>query len=245
MLRSSALLNASLLALAVAGNAQTSEPGALDNARVLESVEVDFGDHSVFYNRVAAPKLKPETQRPVPPPYVPTAAEIEEANRIDSLRYVNLWLSCTVFDGVFTEVRFWQDGQEVVVQSSIDFNLLAHGFDLETEDSYYSLYLGLGDVPRDEFEGTWPVALLAEAAKAGRSKWQLVSNAPLSADSVRTLEDLHRYFDTHREKLVAQRAEREAAQRAHEEWLKANPPVPEDIVVNYFPIRSAETKGSK
>jgi hypothetical protein len=220
--------------------AAAAESGALDSARILSSVEVDYGDHSVFYNRIETPVLKPQASRTPVPPRDPTLEEIAEAARIEAKRQVNLWISCTVFGGQFTIVRFPQDGQEVVIQSSIDFNLLAQGFDLETEDSLYNLYLGIGDVPREEFTGQWPVRLLAEAAKTSRSKWQVVSRLQPSADTVRTIEDLHRYFDAHRERLIACRAQREAAQNAHEEWLKANPPVPEDIVVNYFPINSPE-----
>lgn len=205
--------------------------------RVLDSVEFDYGDHSIFYNRVATPPLKPAWQKPVVPPYVPTAEEVARAERIEAKRQVNLWISCTVFDGQFTEVRIPQDDQEVVIHSTIDFTLLAPGFDLETEDSFYSLYMGLGDAPREEFSEEWPARLLAAAAKAGKSKWLVVGNTQPSADTVRTIEDIHRYFDAHRESLIAQKAQGEAAQKAHEEWLKANPPVPEDIVINYFLIR--------
>jgi hypothetical protein len=231
-----------LLALTAASSAQFIEDSKSGlTLRVLDSVEVDYGDHSMFYNRVAAPPLKPEWQKPVVPPYVPTAEEIAREQRIEAKREVNLWFSCTVFDGQFTEVRIPQDGQEVVIFSTIDFNLLAQGFDLETADSFYNLYMGLGDVTREEFGGEWPNRLLAEAAKSGTSKWRVVSKLQPSADTVRTIEDLHRYFDAHRETLIAQRAQRDAAQKAYEEWIKANPPVPEDIVINYFSIPSEPT----
>lgn len=231
-----------LLALTTTSSAQFIQDAKSGlTLRVLDSVEVDYGDHSVFYNRVATPPLKPVWQKPVVPPYVPTAEEIARAERIDAKREVNLWLSCTVFDGQFTEMRIPQDGQEVVIQSSIDFNLLAQGFDLETADSFYSLFMGLGDVTREEFTGVWPERLLAEAAKSGVSKWQVVSKLQPTADTVRTIEDIHRYFDAHRESLIAQKAQRDAAQKAYEEWIKANPPVPEDIVINYFSIPSEPT----
>ena len=143
-------------------------PGTLDGAPILNSVEVDYGDHSVFYNRVEAPALKPEATRPVAAPApAPTAEEIARAERLAAKREVNLWLSCTVFGGRFTEVRVPQDGEQVVIQSSIDFNLLAQGLDLETEDSYYNLFMGVGDASREEFSGAWPTALLAEAARTG------------------------------------------------------------------------------
>ena len=157
-----------LLALGMVTQAFAAEPSTLDNARILESVEVDYGDHSVFYNRVEAPALKPEATRPVAAPApAPTAEEIARAERLAAKREVNLWLSCTVFGGRFTEVRVPQDGEEVVIQSSIDFNLLAQGLDLETEDSYYNLFMGVGDASREEFSGAWPTALLAEAARTG------------------------------------------------------------------------------
>ena len=228
-----------LLALGMVTQAFAAEPSTLDNARILESVEVDYGDHSVFYNRIEAPVLRPQaTRTPVAAP-APTAAGIAHEQRLAAKREVNLWISCTVFDGQFTEVRIPQDGQEVVIQSSIDFNLLAQGFDLEAADSFYSLFMGLGDVPREEFTGVWPEQLLAEAAKAGVSKWLVVGEVQPTADTVHTITDIHQYFDTHRETLMLLRQQREAAQRAHEEWVKDNPPVPEDIVIKYFPIRSS------
>lgn len=202
--------------------------------RVLESVEVDYGGHSIFYNRVEKPLLKPTWQKPVAPPYVPTADEIAREQRLAAKRDVNLWISCTVFDGQFTEVRIPQDGQEVVIQSSIDFNLLAQGFDLETADSFYSLFMGLGDVTREEFTGVWPEQLLAEAAKTGVSKWQVVGKLQPTADTLRTIEDIHRYFDAQKKSLIALKAQRESEQKVRDEWLKANPHVREDIVINYF-----------
>ncbi len=216
-----------------------AEPSAVEGSRILSSVEVDYGDHSVFYNRIEPPVLKPQESRTPVPPREATAEEIAEAARIEAKRQVNLWISCTVFDGQFTEVRIPQDGQEVMIYSTIDFNLLAQGFDLETADSFYSLFLGLGDAPREEFTGQWPKRLLAEAARTGQSKWQVVGQLQPSAETLRTLEDLHRYFDAQRDGLIAQRAERDAAQKVQEEWLKANPPVPEDIEVNFFPIHSS------
>ena len=178
--------------------------------RVLESVEVDYGDHSIFYNRVEKPLLKPTWQKPVAPPYVPTADEIAREQRLAAKRDVNLWISCTVFDGQFTEVRIPQDGQEVVIQSSIDFSLLAQGFDLETADSFYSLFMGLGDVTREEFTGVWPEQLLAEAAKTGVSKWHVVGKLQPTADTICTIEDIHRYFDAQKESLIALKAQRES-----------------------------------
>lgn len=209
--------------------------------RVLESVEVDYGNYSVFYNRVATPPLRPEWRKPVVQPSVPAVDEVEQEQRLETKREVNLWLPCTVFDGEFTEVRIPQDGQEVVIHSTIDFNLLAQGFDLETADSLYNFYMGVMDLTREEFAGEWPKWLLAEASKAGKSKWCVAGDVQPTADTVRTIEDLHRYFDAHRDTLIAQRAQRDAAQKAYEEWLKANPPVPEDIVINYFSIPSKPT----
>jgi hypothetical protein len=239
------LSGVALLALSHSG--LTAEPEASDNARILERVEVDYGDHSVFYNRIEAAVLRPPTARIPAAAPAPTAEEMVRAERLAAKRCVNLWISCTVFERQFTEIRLAQGGQEVVLQSTIDFNLLAQGLDLETADSYYNLFMGLGDVSREEFSGVWPTELLAEAARTGQAKWQVVSKTQPSADTLRTIQDLHRYVDTHRENLIAQRAQREAAERARGEWLKDNPPVPKDIVINYFPVRSsyAPMKGQK
>ena len=225
--------------------------------RVLDSQEVDLGPRSIIYNRVATPVLKP-TPMPTPvvvaPDVVPTAAELEEMQRLESKRYAYAFLSCTVYDSRFTEVEWYEDGRWVRFLTTINFHYLSQLSDFETPDSSYSIFMGLGDCSREEFDGwnqalvaesafgfhsrPWPFGLLQRQAQTGKSAWQLITAGPVSSEVTQAIDDLHRYFDANRDKLVREYDESEAARLALEQWLKENPPQPKDSVVEFFPIRS-------
>lgn len=226
--------------------------------RVLDSQEVDLGSRSIIYNRVETPVLKPQPtpiEQPTAPlvEHVPTPEELAEMQRWEEMNYVSLFLSCTVYDSQLTEVRFRDGETDVVFWSTINFNYLSQLFDLQIRDSYYSVFMAVGDLTREEFHqqneelhrmnrsdlvSSWPTDLLAENNTTPSSEWRITSTHPVSAEAQRAIEDLHKYFDTNREALIAQHAEREAARIAHEQWLKDNPPQPKDTVIQFFPIRS-------
>ena len=225
--------------------------------RVLESQVVDLGPRSITYNRVATPVLKPT---PIPTPVVvvheavPTAAELEEMQRLESKRYAYAFLSCTIYDNQFTEVEWYEDGQWVSFLTTINFHYLSQLSDFETPDSFYSIFMGIGDCSREEFEGLgeallagnafgfhsrpWPFGLLQRQAQTGKSAWQLITTRPVSSEVTQAIDDLHRYFDANRDTLIREYNESEAARLAQEQWLRDNPPAPKDSVIEFFPIRS-------
>jgi hypothetical protein len=225
--------------------------------RVLDSQEVDLGPRSIIYNRVVTPVLK---STPVPTPAIvtpeapPTAAELEEMQRLESKRYAYAFLSCTVYDHEFTEVEWYEDGQWVSFLTTIDFHYLSQLSDFETADSLYSFFMGLGDCSREDFEGTreafigenkfgfhprpWPFGLLQRQQQTGKSAWQITAKSPASKEVMQAIDDLHRYFDANRDNLIRECKEIEAARLAQEQWLKEHPPLPKDSVVEFFPIHS-------
>jgi len=122
------------LGFTVAGRAGEAVPvpEAIRTARVIDSQAVVLGDRSITYNRIEAPVLKP-LGKSAPQPgeeaveYVPTAAELAEMRRWESMSYETLSGSATVFQGLGTEFRIWTEGGEVVVLSSVGFNFLKQG----------------------------------------------------------------------------------------------------------------------
>ena len=229
--------------------------GAAELLRVLDSQVVNLGPRSITYNRVVTPELKPA---PAPTPVaevIPTGTELEEMPPWNAKRDAFAFLSCTIYDGQFTVVEWQEDGQWVRFLSTVNFHYLRPLSDFETAGSYYSFFMMPGDCRREEFEEwgrflagssfgsrppPWPFALLRRQEQTGESAWQLLSAEPVSGEVLRTIEDLHRYFDAHREQLIRGHEENEAARLAQEKWLKENPPVPKDTVVEFFPIRSSQ-----
>ncbi len=257
-----ALATAGLIFVSTSARAEPSEARQEPpEFRVLDSQEIDLGSRSIIYNRVETPVLKPQpapVEGPTTPvaEYVPTAEELEEMRRWEALNQVSLFLNCTVYDGRLTEVSFRQGETDVVFWSTVNFNYLSHLFDLLTEDTYYVIFMGIGDSTMEEFNEKNKELLhkkgfdllssghsdqLAPATTAPASAWRITSSEPVPAEVVRTIEDLHSYFDSNRELLIAQHAVREAARIAHEQWLRDNPPQAKDTVIQFFPIQSSHS----
>ncbi len=240
---------------------------------ILESWEVDLETRSIFYNRVEAPVLKPQPklqQAPVEAASEPTAEELAWIKEWESKRNVFMFLSCTVYDREVTNVSWWHEGGEYVLWSSIDFNYLRGLFDFETPESRYSVFMGIGDETRQQIrerndsvendpemkaysrkEGIdlsrpLPPRQIPGATPA-HSTYQFVSLPKTGVDPeiTRARAELHRYFEANREQLVHDFQTSEAARIAHEQWMKENPPVPQDTTISFFPIKSLQTSKAK
>jgi hypothetical protein len=243
-----------LIAVALPGIAQEKSSPTF---RVLDSQEVDFGDHTITYNRVEAPKLKPEPAKVVAEPVaaVPmTAQEEEELRKWEAKFQYSPFLGVTVYDGNFSEVRWWDDGQENVVWSNVNFLHFGPMMDLETETAYYTVMLWGWETTTAEVKAMnaeaqtreelmpYPPATLPPLGKSG-PKWMAAS--PLSEGAKRAMHDFHEYYRKHGAQMAADYVKREEEAKANEAWAKAHPPIPEDTVINYFPIRSVQTEGAK
>lgn len=255
------------------------------NFQVLESKRVNLGKRSLILNRVAPPIL-PEPP-PLPPP--PTAAEIAAAQaaweREPHKKYEVLFLSATVYDHQVTEVRWYSGGHEFRIFTSIDFNNIRRIGDFETEDTVYSLMMGIGDASRKDVadwnryvdEQGWPKEMKttipkASAFPARESRYMIVPedrraealawnryvekhglaqeekwpvppqqdglNLEGDDESFVAIDALHVYYDTNKERLIADTQKLKAANEAREKWLKEHPLVPKDTVINFWPKKS-------
>lgn len=226
--------------------------------KVLDAFDVSIGKRSILYERLQTPVLQPE-YNPLPPtPQAvtpPTAEELEEMKRWESLDYVNLLLGCTVYDGQWSEVQFWCDQVEVVFWSTIDFRLFTPMSAVETKTKYYSMFLTIGDLTRTDFEEAnagyrrlgrrdlaraWPANLLLAARASGRAQWRIVSPGPVPPAARQAIEDLHAHFQKNSRHMARSYAELQAAYRAQEEWARKNPPKPRNTRVEYFPIPASK-----
>ena len=250
------LLPLSVILLAIPAAAQQSaaptEAKPALNLRVLDGVQVKFPDHSVFYRRVAPP-APPAARVPVAVPVAPplSLAESAAAEARARKKSAVLMLSATVYDRQVTELRWRSGDRDYRAWSNVDFNYLAGQGEIETADCIYFLIMGLGNEAREsvaESERLAAAGGLAAPAEtrivpdlaefpAGRSTYLLSGEAPAD-DSLAALDALHRYFDTHRLRLIADCAGREAKRLAREQWLKEHPPAPRDTVINFWPKKS-------
>lgn len=218
--------------------------------RIIDSQEVDLGDRSIIYNRVETPKLKTEEIKAtsVKAEAVPMTAADEAAQKAwEAKSHYSLSLSVTVYDGNFSELRWWEDGQENIVWSNVNFLQFVALGDLETEGAYYWLMVWGWETTSEEMEAfnaeaklpgevvPLPPSELPVLGKAG-PKW--MAEGKLSDAASRAMEDFHEYCHLHGASMSERYKRQLAEAKASEEWVKANPPVPQDTIINFFPIRS-------
>jgi hypothetical protein len=200
-------------------------PIAVKTARILDTQEVDFGDRKITYNRVETPRLKPEPEvvAPVPVEPVPmTAQEEEELRKWEAKFQYSPFLGVTVYDGAFSEIRWWDDGQENVVWSNVNFLHFAPFADLETDAAYYSVMLSGWETTTAEAKELnaavtsraemmpLPPATLPPLSQAG-PKWQAAS--PLSEGAKRAMNDFHEYYSKHGAQMAVDYVKREEEAR--------------------------------
>ncbi len=232
------------LALAqLQGLAQDAAPlsDVVAKARVLDSLEVDLGSHSIIYNRVETPTLKPEC------PDEPTNLAQEDATatpgNLTAARTENakeevfMSLACTIIENSGTEIHWSRDDGEYVIWSGINFNYLGAGADFETEATRYSIILfNMGESSYGSTPQNQPVSDIP----SGSSQYRKVGfpTTGVAAEVKKAMDDLHHYFNLNRDRLIREFQEREQAQLAQEKWLREHPPQPSDVTVNFFPIQS-------
>jgi len=235
-------------------------PDSIGKAVVLDSLEVDLGDRSIFYNRIEPPVLKPWVRTKAAPAepaqtYVPTAEELAEEKRLAALPYEWLNVEAAVYVGRGSEVRMSTKEGDVVALSSVDFRYFDIIFDFKGEGVSYSTFCmqyswtqeELAEWRREDPTATWPVVYQAFPVELGGvSRFEVISapRGEAGEAAIEALEALHAYHDANRKALVAAFAEREKARLVYEQeeaMRKANPPPPENTVVNYFLIDSAST----
>ena len=67
----------------------------------------------------------------------------------------------------------------------------------------------------------------------------LASPAQTEADAFRGIDALHRYYDAHKEELIAQWQQMEAERIAREQYEKEHPPVPKDTLIQFWPKKNS------
>ena len=218
------------------------------NFQILERQEIQIGDRKIIQNRVAPPVL-PEPRAVVAQPPAPLSAEsVQTALRREGKKSEVLFLSATVYDRAVTQLRWFGEAGECRAFSNIDFNFLSGLGEIETEDTVYSILMGLENESRavptgQDRGGTAQIPLLSQFSPA-RAEYFVVGDKakPATAEALAGMDALHRYYDAHRVKLTEDYRKREAARVEREVRLKAHPPVPQDTVINFWPADAKQVR---
>lgn len=235
------LLGIVLASLHTYGADNAVAPATAPVFKVLDSLEIDYGTYSLFFNRVETPILKPQ---PAPIPTLPaltiatyTAAELESISKAEARTQVTICGDASVYDGKTTTLRWWQDGGEYVYRSTINFYYLRSLNFFDTEKASYFLMIAVGD------GGTLPANLSTSSLNQNgdSSQFVLVSQpkSGVKPEAAQFMRDIHAYYDAHKAELITTYQESEKARIAKEQWDKEHPPQRQNIVIQYFPVKSS------
>jgi len=219
---------------------------------VRQTSRINLGSRTAIFNLVVPPILPPA---PVPAVPVnaqpPTAEQLQAAEARMQKEYVVLFFTAMVIDRSVTALSWQHEGQQYRAFSNVDFNYFCGVHEIETADSVYWLLMGAGDQTREQAEAERTEAVahgLAQFAvpipqraefSVTRSEYVVAGGtAGESNGAFKWLDALHVYFDAHRDRLIADHTTREAARIVREQWLKNHPPVPQDTVINFWPVKS-------
>jgi hypothetical protein len=231
--------------------------------QVIESWKVDKGDHAVYFNRVAAPDVSSlKAARRATPTPAPEAAPVSPEEMAADLRrqqkrWETLFLSVTVYDHQVSEVR-WGPGNQYRVFSNIDFNYFSGMNEVESDDAFYTLVLGLGnevtgDAMQAVRERRWSElagSVVPGPAAFGNRGFRFLldkGSVPPPAEALRAMEALHAFYRENSQKLAEAYAKREADQAervAREGWEKEHPQKPRDRVINFW-VKPGSGSGSR
>ncbi len=216
---------------------------------VVKSWRADFGDRSIYLNRVVPPALQ-EAPAVVPDTTGPSAPTVVAPGLVPSKKTEILFLSATVYNHRITEFRWTADGLGFRAYSNVDFNLLAGVPTFESADTIYLLLLAVLNppaqigqpsqtgTPRDAGVVQTPSIPALDKLNANHAQYIVGENPDGSVptdQNLAALDAMHRFYDANRQQLAEAYAARKAARIEQEAKATAPPPKPPAIVVNFWP----------
>jgi hypothetical protein len=213
------------------------------NFQVLQTIKIDLGNRSVIYNLVAPPLL-PTTPAPdpIPPAPPPTADQISalQQQMQPPKQNVILFFLATVYDRQVTQLRWSDENGEHVAYSNLDLNFYSGRATLETADTSYFLLMALSNSTRDAAAAENVQVPPLSQFDPTRSQYVIAQDGstPPTDASVKWLDAMHAYFDANKQQMIDSYNASVAAQAAQAQWLLDHPPVPQDTVINLWPMKS-------
>jgi hypothetical protein len=211
---------------------------------VIESKRVREGNHSVIYNRVLPPQLPAaDSSTATNTAPVTQAGHAVLQARPAPMKSVALLISATVFNHQITEIGWTVNGVAYRGYSNIDFSVLDGLTQFTSADTVYTLLLLTsvpGPNPHTGVAPAVPSIPQLPALTPTQSDYVIVAqNGQDPPDEAFTpMDDLHAYFDAHRADIATLHTQYQANIAAQAQWQKDHPPVPQDTVINFWPIKS-------
>lgn len=234
--------------------------------RVSKRDVLDAASHEQGGRTITIQQIKPIALPPPPPPAEVTVGEpdAEFTQRLAEYRETHpknelLFLGATVFRSKDspprTLVRWWPQGGKGMITfwSSADFALIAGGINsfIDSAADTHHLLMGWGNVDIDRMSELRVAKGLEYDAPnipdfpGGKATFEIIGDHKPSAEELIVIQSLHDVYNSDLELLKTAYDGRERARIEREAYLKANPPQPKDITLNYWRVEkpAANEKG--
>lgn len=226
---------------------------------VLEVHERNLPDRKLTMQRIKNPGLPdPTPPDPTPPTEEGLKAlrESPESKEFEARQQESkiVFVSATVYDHRKTLVRWHGNGtptKSFAAWSNIDFNHFSSIGAFESGGICYSYMMGVGNQDtvrlraRSEQEGWEYEEPQAPDLPMNEPGFVLIEGDPNDAVGMAPMRGLHELYKTEASRLAAAYEERERVRLETEAYLKANPPAPEDIVINYWKVQPQRRIGAR
>ena len=199
-------------------------------------------DRKIIMQRVSDPGL-PDAPPP-PPPATKEELEALRASLGGRVRIANyketklILLSASVVDGKASFVRWYHEGEEFQAWSNVNFNHLSGFSEFESDRKSYHFIMAVGDIStakgrKSEWPGKPPELGVAYPA------FTLIKGDKSKGDALAIMIALHDLYENEQDKLTAAHQGRLRASAEREAWLRANPPQPQDTVIQFWPRKGS------
>jgi hypothetical protein len=210
-------------------------------------------------------QIRPIALPPPPAPVETTSGKVdgEFAKRLTEYRKEHpksglLFLGATVFRSKAspprTLVRYWPEGggEEITFWSSVDFALIAGGinsFEDSAANKHY-LLMGWSDVNIDRLSALRAAKGLKYNAPnmpnfpQGKATFQVIGRPP-ATEELAPIQALHDIYNSQFVRLKCAYEGREKARIERESYLRANPPKPKNITLNYWRVQQPAINGKE
>jgi len=214
----------------------------LPPVEIRETKVVQLPDRQVTIHRIADPGL------PDPRPKLPERQELGQ-EEIDAFRNspavqqwleeaaktTHLFISATVVDGRATFLRWWHEGTEYQAWSNADWMLLTGFAECEKGDKRFVSLLMAGRMSSEHLPAESPFRIPGDLP-AEPGTYRITQGDLTDAEAYEGITALHELYRSDYARLRQAYNLREQRRKEREAALRANPLVPEDVVLHFWKV---------
>lgn len=215
-------------------------PKVFPEFKVLRTEVIPLEKRKMILNQVEDPGF--------PDPTPPTPAAVDPAvlaafknspafleRQEQQTRTTNLFLSASVVDQRATLLRWWEGGKEYQAWSNLNFKYLTGFTAFRKGERHFMTFMGVGDVDAESVRKHSLFQIPADLP-TGKAAFIILQGVAAESEGYEAIAALHELYDTDGERLRVAYELRELRRKEAEEELRANPPVPKDIILNFWKV---------